>query len=464
MIAPISIDSILSLRNRAFVKMGLAYLFSLSVILLLVPLAPKLVPLALILVCSALVVLDQKGILIVLYVVSITTNGYILKEDYLLGAGGPIQVFSLFALYSLSRIKVGYQKGRFAKIATQILWLVVAYQTYTGFKNAFFGLHDQSFSNAVLRGVNALIMYVPLVVLISKSASRQVRTWMVTGLFLGCLNMAFFCFISPALPDLGFYSIGVETAGLEGIESNSRHDGVMGNGDSNSLGVLFTMAIGFFLARQKALANSMLIKFLVLLMVIGVALTGSRTAFISLGFVVVAYLMSRGQSKLKVQTILFGLFFVMVSEPLWETVIMRMADADGQLQTDTSSNRVGKWILYFSHILREPVTLLIGTPRTLFIGYNSSFHQAHNVIITMIYNSGLFFTVYLIWKFLQIAKAVLKNSTTHSLLFIFIPFLAIITFVSDMGSFVYFSAFLSLYMVKEFSEDSQLLSSNVQPK
>lgn len=452
------LHSIINFRNKGFLRLTLVYLLHLALILFVVPFAPQLLTPLLIVFCVALIMMGQRSAIVVLFIVSVTTNGYILKEDYLLGALGPMQVFGFFAAFIISKIRVTNRPDKLGKIGIHILWVMVAYQVYTGFKNAFFGLHELSFGAAGLRALNVVIIYVPLIMLLRKSGNVKIRNWLATGLWLGCFNMVFFCFISPALPELGFYSQGVETAGIEGLDLSNRHNGVMGNGDSNSLGALFTIAIGFFLARRKDLAKSWLIKFLLVLMIAGVALSGSRTAFVSLSLVIVAYFMSKGQSKLKLQAIFFGFLFIMLTEPLWETVILRLSQAGGQLETDTSSNRVGKWLIYLRYMLNEPLTFLMGTSRTILLGYKSTFHQAHNVFITMAYNAGLFFVLALLLKLYELVKLALKSKTEYSIFLLFLPFLAIIMFVSDIGVFVYFCGFLGLYNTKNKANKSASLT------
>lgn len=450
----------INFKNPAFRTVFLLYLAVAVLGFVLVVINAKLLPIFFLLLGTALFLLNKKMLLLVLYIVYLPTNGLINREDFLMGILGIQQILGLLAFVSLANIRSTSEWTDFQKIASRLMTVLIAYMLYTFLKNAFFGLMGENWVDAIKKVLNAIVLFGPLLLVLKKCSSNTFKGWIAMALFWGVLNQALFCFLSPFLPELGFYSQGTEAFFISSeIENVSRYVGVMGNGDSNTLGVFFVIAIGFFLSRPCSFSNSNLIKVVSGLCVVAIALTSSRTAFLTLGIIGMLFLTKRGSGKVKFQVIMGAILIAVISSPLWDTLLERLSGAGSQqLNTDTSSNRIGKWLLYFDHFFNHPTTFLYGSSQTIFIGFNEIFLAAHNFYIQVIYNSGLVFLGLFIRQYFHIFKLMKNDVAMYGLGFIMIPFMAITFFVSDFGVFMYFSLFLALNDLRNSTRDSELLT------
>jgi hypothetical protein len=441
----------IDIKNALFRRAALTYAFVAVVGFLLVVVNAKLLPLFFLVVGVGLFLLDKKFLLVTLYVIYVPTNGLINRTDFIVGLLGIQQILSLLVFASLLRIKVSSRSATdMQKIAGSLLILLLTYVCYTYFKNAYFGLLDTSWSEAVKKSINAWILYGPLVLLIRKSVNDTMKGWLAVGSFLGVLNQAIFCFLSPFLPQLGFYSQGTEAFFSSGADSEvSRYVGIMGNGDSNTLGVFFVVAVGFYLSRAASFNRSLMIKLLCGICILAIALTASRSAFLTLIIVGMIFLVNGGSKKVRFQLVLGALLIAVISSPLWDSLLSRLTSAGAeQLSTDTSGNRIGKWLLYFQHFIDNPMTFVRGSSKTLYIGFNDIFLAAHNFYIQVVYNAGLGFLFLFLLQYFKLFKWMLHKASVHNLIYIVLPFLAITLFVSDYGIFMYFCVFLALNTTK----------------
>lgn len=446
-------------RNKAFRQTALLYSFVAVAGFFLVVLNAKLLPVFFLIVGATLFLLDKKLLLISLYLIYVPTNGLIDRSDFLGGILGIQQILGVLAFAVLPKFRVIQKPSpKLQRLASDLLLVLLLYLSYTFFKNAFFGLFETSFADAVKKVLNLILLYGPLLLILRKCTADIIKGWVVIAAFLGVLNQVLYCYLSPYLPDLGFYSLGTEAFfSRTDVEGVGRFVGVMGNGDSNSLGVFFVLAIGFFLSHPRSFNRSSLIKGLAALCVVAIALTGSRTAFLSLVIIVILFLIKGGSSKARLQFMLGAIVVIAVSSPLWDTLLLRLSDASTeQLTADTSSNRIGKWLLYFKHIVERPLTLIRGSSETILIGFNNIFIAAHNFYIQVVYNAGLGFLTLFIYQFFLLARIIAKSASNNPLVYIALPFFAITNFVSDYGIFIYFCLYVALYSISRDEADAEL--------
>jgi hypothetical protein len=268
--------------------------------------------------------------------------------------------------------------------------------------------------------------------------------------------MAIFCFLSPYLPELGFYSLGIQEIGVAiDADQYDRYTGIIGDGDSNTLGAFFVIASGFLFSHPVALRRSSLLKTLLILCTVGIALTASRTALISLGMVAVLFFSTPGKGKLKMQMAVATLLLFVLAAPIWETVLTRLTESGAeQLDTQSSGNRIGKWIIYVQHFLDHPSTFFRGASTPVFIGFNERFIVAHNFYIQVVYNAGMPFLIGFVMIYTKIFRLMLAGVGTYRMDLILLPLLAITFFVSDIGAFIYFILFFATNCVADSSTAS----------
>lgn len=446
--------------NRAFWIWAVITVVSIPVVMA----SGALLPVFIMAVTAGLLILDMKFPLLVLYIIYLPTNGMIPRDDFLIGGIGIQQVLALGALVAILRIKVANRPDDFKRMAASILLLLLGYLVYTSFKNAYFDMHGTHWVDAFKRLINVSIMYLPILLMIRRMGNPTVAEWGQIAVFLGVLNMAVFCFLSPILPDLGFYSLGTEMVGIaRDADEHNRFTGVIGDGDSNTLGAFFVIACGYYLARPVALRRSMLLKIAVVLASIGIALTASRTALISLGMVGLLFFSTPGKGKLKTQIAVGVILMMIAAAPLWETVLIRLTESGSeQLDIRSTGNRIGKWIFYFEHFQAVPSTLIFGSPEMIFAGFNNRFLVAHNFYIQVVYNAGIPFLLGFFYLYSRIFSTMIRGVSQYRIDMLVLPLLAITFFVSDVGAFIYFIIFLALYRMKEKAE-SAVTQSNPTP-
>jgi hypothetical protein len=143
------------------------------------------------------------------------------------------------------------------------------------------------------------------------------------------------------------------------------------------------------------------------------------------------------------------LLFVLAA-PIWETVLTRLTESGAeQLDTQSSGNRIGKWIIYVQHFLDHPSTFFRGASTPVFIGFNERFIVAHNFYIQVVYNAGAFFLLGFIGIYVKVFRLMFNGGTAYRLDLIVIPLMAITFFVSDIGAFLYFILFLATNSSKD---------------
>jgi hypothetical protein len=406
--------------------------------------------------------------LLFFYIILLPTNGIIDKEHFLfsfLGLKQIVAVFSgayLYGLYKKDKRFITDDNFQLAsKTIGDLILLFILYNVYTYFKNAYWGLQEYDFVLAFNKSINNIIMYFPLFQLSRLMQLPGVYKTVDRAIIFGIANMILFMLLSPYLPGIGVKSIGTELT--EFIDTNySRYAGIIADGDSNTLGVLFVLCIGFFLNQIKNYPRNIVLV-LIGLCCIGVALSASRTAFISLVSILLLFFFKDGKTKYKIQLALLFVLFAFISYPLWSLLLDRLTLSGEQLNTQTDSNRVGKWILYFQFIINNPITFIAGTNNELKIGWGDVFYTAHNMYIQILYNAGLFFVFMFVRNYYKIISAWKKIKRTKNIYYIMLPFLFLTFFVSDMGIFYYFIVFLFLIVAQEKSVSNTQRSIGYKP-
>lgn len=391
-----------------------------------------------------------------LFIFFIPTNDIFLTEDFIMSFIGIKQIIgvSMLVYYAVRKKYIDRAMQQSCNRATRdmvnllvkMIYLMMAYWIYRNFKDAYFGLLEMDYTKAALKSVNSFLFLFGLIPFIKILLSLKGESFILNSLYFAVLNMLLFSFLSPYLPALGLKSIGTEITEFD-ISNYQRYAGIVPDGDSNTLGVFFVMTALFFLMFSKKFRNWQLLSVLSGSFFI-VALSGSRTAFITLLLGVVLYMMYSRNKTLKLRLILLLPLIVALAMPFLSMLFDRLSLSNEQFDTNTESNRIGKWLLYIEFFLQNPVTFITGAQTELLIGWGNIFYAAHNVYITMVYFSGLLFPgIFLIIQY-KILKSCYRLRMLPDLLLIYMPFFFLTMFVSDLGilyGFVlYFAFFIRL--------------------
>jgi hypothetical protein len=389
---------------------------------------------------SILLILKSDFILVT-FIVVLFTNGYINRDEYLLGFIGIEQVVNLFALLyiliqGIPKIEIK-KASKNIRIGVQIVIVLFFYTTYISFKNAYFGMNNNTIQSALFTTISfAIRMFVLVLLLYSLNKKYSV---IKTGVFLAFINLIFFAIFGNYLSFFGFYISNIEDA------EYSRIGGVIGNGDANTLGAVMVMFVGFLLSKFENHEWEMNHSLTIVFAIIASGLSGSRTAFMLLLFVFFLFAMRNLKSVKGLLIILLtATVFSALTFAVFDTAIERLRIAkEEQMTVDSgTSNRIGKWIFYIDEFNKDKITYIRGSDNLYSVGFKHSYRVAHNFFIQIVYNSGLLF----LFLFLRIFYLCFKTNRylNNNILYILIPLIGILMFVSDYGSIFPFVLLLGL--------------------
>ncbi|MCH6199262.1 O-antigen ligase family protein [Aquiflexum sp. LQ15W] len=396
--------------------------------------------------------------IVLLFLVLIPTNDIFSKEEFLFSIFGLKQILGIFVvLYyfrnyriiskNLEIIKLNDRLRKVFFSFESLILLLILYFNYTYFKNAFFGLHDFDINTATLKSINMtghlLACLFSLRIAFTSISTIEINRSMICSI----LVMITFSFFSPILPYLGFRSLGTEKTEFENI-GFERFTGIIADGDSNTLSVYLCITIGicflFFSYFRKKFTVVLLIPLTIL-----VGVTGSRTGILSLFIVIFIFyffIRNRNSKKSKIIFLFFIPIVILISFPFFDLILNRFLLIGDQFNLETSSNRIGKWLMYFNFFLDNKITFLTGSQKELLITWDEKYYSAHNAFITMIYNGGLIFSILIYYAFVKIIWISIRHKF-YDLLIVVVPSFVLINTVSDLG-IIYPMLLYSMVLVK----------------
>jgi hypothetical protein len=387
-------------------------------------------PLFIVLLAIILIFLKKKEMVFILFLVSLTTNNLIPKENFFLGFIGVQQVLgfiSFFLLINKKRTIINSNK-RALSIINNLLFFIVLYVVYTTFKNVYFGIFGTNFFIAITRVINFPFLIYVSYLIINKTINNRIiafRASIAAMIFLGITSVFSSFFIA-----LGYY------ISING-EKMDRYNGFTGNGDANTLALI--MVIGFAMILNKILLDGWKKIYMIpsAISIITIGLTGSRSGLVLLIFSVIIYFLSQKNIKKVFNGLFIFLIITLLSLPLLETNLDRLVVAkDEQSQTEGTSNRVGKWLFYTDYFSKNPDSILFGADKELEVSWNGKFIVAHNIYIQILYNSGILFLIYYISL---LYKSKVRRKYFHGNIYMMlIPLIIGTSFISDYGAIPFY--------------------------
>lgn len=405
------------------------------------------------LIISIVLAASQSKIYFFIFTIFLVTNDIFLSDKSLFGIIGIKQImgFSMVLYYyvntkSIKKNLNSYNNKFNFKIIDGLAHIVIVllvYWTYRNFKDGYFNLHGSNINVAFFKTVNVYLYLISLYYFIKIVFSMSEISDILASVLYSVLNMLIFSFISPYLPMLGFKSIGTEGTEFDTAEFQ-RYAGIVPDGDSNTLGAYFVLTISFFLLHQSYF-QKYLVMCIVLLSMVIIALTGSRSAFITLMFCYLIYFTLYPSFKMKFYLFIVLFVVLVLAAPYFTMLFQRLALAGEQLDTGSESNRIGKWILYWDFFLKNPSIFIFGTVKELRIGWGDVFYQAHNVYVTMTYFCGLSIPLFFLRAQLRILLLASRINKLRLYFMLFVPFMSLCFFVSDLGIFYCFICYSVLF-------------------
>ena len=383
--------------------------------------------------------MKKNELVLILFLVLMTTNNIIPKESFLFGFIGVQQVLAVICFLILKTRKNTstklYSPGLL--LSNKFLWFILFYVIYTAFKNVYFNLFDTNINILISRIINYSFLSYIIYLIFNKTRQNKLisfRAILSSIVFLGTTSI-----ISNYLIPFGYY-ISIEGDALD------RYNGFIGNGDANTLAL--AMVIGFAVILNKIAVSGWNFYLFIptLISIVTIGLSGSRSGFLLLIITIIIFL-----TQMKGKKIVNGFFLFLVltlfSIPIFETNINRLENA-GSEQTNVSvtSNRVGKWILYTNYFINNPKSLFFGADKEIEVGWNGSFLVAHNIYLQIIYNAGIIFLIYYLYLIRKFIKK--RQYYRGNILMMLIPLVLGTFFISDYGS-LFFYLFSIIPFIKQ---------------
>lgn len=406
--------------------------------------ATKLFP-VLILIVAVILIAKPKALIILFFILAFS-NGLIVKEEYFVSILGPNQAVSLVLIIYLLFFKKKSKRISFPQlknIDTLIRVIIITiwlYYNLTNFKEAFFKFPGASYTKFYGSLIGTSIKYYCFWLILVKYRF-QYKSAIITSAYAVLAFFALTLILNQELVRFGYYS-WVE----EGLYQE-RYNGFAGLIDKNGLAASFIILIGCFVS----LYEKNIVKFKTIIVLFITALpvlyfTGSRAGFFLFGFIIIFFMLRNFWYSRGIKILVISLLFAPAVPLIFSDILSRFQDVEKkQLRTNTSSNRVGKWLFYLDFINQKPVRYLRGSERKIYI--NGLPRAAHNFYIQMIYNVGITFIVLMVLIYIQIVN--FNRLSVANVYYSFIPLIFITFFVSDFGMFHFAILAISIYLINE---------------
>lgn len=389
---------------------------------------------------TILFLLRKNDVILFLFALYLPLNGIFYKSTYLFGVINFDIITSLIALFVLIQLPGMVAPDKKQSILISIISLMWIYITYTYFRLAYTGASSLKLIDSVHKAVYYSLHYFPLLLIVRKWYNPMVRKNILLGIQTSIVFLTTTLLISPILSSLGL-KLGMVND-FFGEISKYRHFGFFGLGDANSLGVLFTIYIGYLFIKNERNKKEKLFNFEYICSIIGILFTASRAAIIALAIIHIIYFFRNRNEKTIRLVLVMSLVFIAIL-PISRYSFSRFSNINTQFDLNTTSNRIGKWIVYYDYMMERPKSLLFGANEAIIIGKEA--RAAHNAYIQMVFNAGVIPVVFLFlffWLYYRHSKKNKDVGVKSTNYYLVIPFVLNTVSVSEWGTFYYFIIFL----------------------
>ncbi len=374
----------------------------------------------------------------------------IISTDYkVFGLIGPHEIiygFSFFVLVQLSKLYNIKRVNSYQKLAINFVYFLFFISVIFIVKDIVLGMQTDKTKGGFYIFKNFIrffLYYYSLVLLIKIIYQKDIYNFILIGIKTSLITLVLSIIFTVPLALIGA-GVKVDDDFFSNISNElNRLAGFYGaGGDVNSLGIFLVSVFAFFLAMYEKMGN---IKNYILYFsfaVLGVLMTGSRTAFIALSLVILIFLLTNKSSKSKLSIIVTIILFYFIFYEDINFVLQRFLDPSAVAALDKDQmGRVGKWILYMNWIVDNPETFILGNQT------NIDYKRApHNYLIFLLYHFGiipLIIFIKLIVNLLSKISMSLNKFTLKNAYYI-IPFPLAIMTVNSFGSSIYLWLFLPM--------------------
>ena len=382
--------------------------------------------------------LVNKHLIVILYVAFLSIKPLIPIEYNLFGLLNSIEYINIAALiyfltFKFEKIKI----SNFQKQAILLISVLSIYLIYINFKNAFFELQSVDYMLALRRFVRLFIKNLPLILLILNIRNPVIREYTQVGLYYGIILLSVSTILALFLVSIGF-DANAEMSNR--YTSVTRFSGFMVEGDKNSLGALLVISLGYYLSIIEK--STQLLRYIPIFILIfgAIIFAGSRTAIVSFAVIILIFSFRNFNKAYAFSVLIAFAVIAIILIPRIELLGGRFLTIVDEINTSTTTSRIGKWIVYLNIISEEPLILLRGNSQEIYLE-----RAAHNFYVQALYNAGIIaFILFIKLIYNQVLLFINVKQTKFFPFYCFLPFAFITMYVSDFGYIYYYVIYLAL--------------------
>lgn len=381
------------------------------------------------------------NLLLSLYIFFLPITPILPDSANLFGILGIDEIVSIGILFYIFERKIPQEKQTsIQKIVVKILFLIFLYNVYRLGKNTFFGNSQTDWAYFGKNCIKYSLRFLPLIYIVTRLNYLAVRNYVLAGAFMSIIAISLSMYFNDFLSQHGILVkegfLDQEGTGALRIRGIFRSDG----GDVNSAGVFMAIAFGYVIGLIEKGEKLKYFIPLLLASLIGVFLTASRTAMISILFVVVLFAFMNWKKPQGLKVIGIVLLLLLITSPFIYSAIQRFYSQSFGAAFD-STRDVGRAVyykVYGNYFLSHPISLVTGFIEKI------NFNRApHNSFVKMTYDAGLLFSITYLFYLIKLFRSCKLETSRFNFLYIFVPLIFILLTVSELGASIYFWIFIS---------------------
>lgn len=396
-----------------------------------------------------------------MFLVTLPLN-YIFQEQYLLlpipfHSGYAICILFHFFYHGDFRLQgLSQDNYKLIMIVKKIFLLILFIIIYRKLKQVI--LFDVSYWDFIKTIINKLLLtftsyFLAIYFIKNKEIFSTVKSAIVISAILIIISMS----LSSLLSGLGFSMY--ETAD-QGFEAGNRFAGFYYGGDVNSVGVFlnFVVALILFTLKNGVLKIKSII--LVLILSIGIAITGSRAALIILIMILSIYAITNSILVFN-PGVLVGVIFLALS--LWfitayygafSNTLSRLQSQGVMPELDPNQGtgtRFLRWFMFIDYAFSSWFRLLFGNDSILYTNNLLKYRDVHNHFIHVLYFNGIIFLFFYLYYIIKLQIVVCRNNSIVVAMVLLFPFLLggmFISNIKEISTYIMISPLLMTKMSK----------------
>jgi len=360
---------------------------------------------------------------------------YIFQEQYLILPIPPRSGYAMCLIFHFIYTRHYKLRGlsqndyKLIKSIKNLLFLVLLIVLYRKFKQILF--FDTSYFEFFVTVVNKLIFtfasyFTAIYFIKNKHVLDKVKYALLGSAILIIISMYF----SDMLYGMGF---SMRETAEQASMIDFRYAGFYYGGDVNSVGVFLNFLVGLFLFSVEDRKVNLKTIIIVIVLSVGIGLTGSRAAFISLVLILIIFSSTNSLLIFRSPKVIIGMIFLVLSFSymgiyldVFDKTIGRIETRGVAQELDPSSGtgtRSLRWLMFINYSFSSYYRLFLGNDSILFTNIADRFRDVHNHFLHILYYNGIIFLGLYIYYISKIQVIVIKNRTFVVGMTLILPFI-----------------------------------------